>query len=124
MFLETAEAIRALQSLATDYKFVITLLAALGLAYRAFDWIKQIRTKDLIEIHSGIKDLKVELKSGMDNLSNKLDTQTTSVVGELKELRSDFRAFYIPPAPILMPARAKAPKRPVRRAAKKSLQSK
>lgn len=85
-----------LQSVAEQGKFWVGLATAIIAGYKGFEWVKQIRTKDLKEIHDGIK-----------SMSGKIDTQTASVVGELKEMRADFRTFYISPAPAMLTARAK-----------------
>lgn len=102
-----ANSIIALQSLANDYKFWMTLTAVVIAGYKAYDWVKQIRTKDIPSIHSEI----AKLSAGLDTLGNKLDTQTTSVVGELKEMRSDFRTFiphfYNPSPSMMMPVQSR-----------------
>lgn len=105
MLISPADSLQAIQSLAGDFKFWTTLGACVVAVYKAYDWVKQIRTKDIPEMHSEIKKLSVSI----DVLGSKLDAQTTSVVGELKEMRSDFRTFYISPSPLMMAARAKAP---------------
>ncbi len=97
-----AESLHALQYLAEDYKFWITIAGMIASGYKAFQWIKEIRTKDLVAVHQGIQ----EIKTGLNSLGMKLDSQTNSVVGELKELRNDFRTF-IPMATYMSPVAAR-----------------
>lgn len=119
VLLASVDSIQALQLLAEDYKFWLIVITIITAGYKAYDWVKQIRTRDLPDIHGEIKNLK----TGLDSLGTKLDAQTTSVVGELKEMRSDFRTFYTSPSPLMMAAYARperpAPKRKPR--AKKTL---
>lgn len=55
--------------------------------YKVVRWFQDIRAKDLKEIHTSVGRLEIGMKE-----------QTVALVGELRELRSDFRTFYIPQA--------------------------
>lgn len=66
--------------------------------YKGLDWLKRLKTNDLHHIQLGVNDMKSELQ-----------TQTTAIVNELKELRSDFKTYYAPQYVIAAsPARARA----------------
>lgn len=105
----SVESIRALQALAGDYKFWSTVALIIIAGYKAYDWVKQIRTKDIPDLHAEVK----RLGTSMDALGSKVDAQTQSLVSELKEMRSDFRTFYIAPPAMMMPvARQRKPSVP------------
>lgn len=99
-------------------KFWIALLGGAYGAYkalsRAFTWIKEIREKDLAQLtvnvdtmKTGIIDTNTSIRNMEGILAKKFEDQTTSIVDQLKELRSDFRTFYTIPQPQMIPARAK-----------------
>lgn len=81
-------------------KFWIALISFLWAIFKGFNWVKDIREKDLKDIHNGVTSLRGEIQG-----------QTTQIVDQIKELRSDFRTFYTIPQPQMIPARAKAPRR-------------
>lgn len=85
--------------------------------YKAFAWVKAIREKDLAELKVSMDGVKTGLEatntaiSRMEQTSTEnFKSQTTSIVDQLKELRSDFRTFYTIPQPQMLPARAKSVK--------------
>jgi hypothetical protein len=81
-----------------ESKFWSALIGGLWLAFRGINWIRAIRTNDLHHIQLGVN----ELKTG-------LEKQTAEIVTELRELRDDFRAFYLPRP--RTPRRKSSPKR-------------
>lgn len=81
-------------------KFWIMFVGFIISGYKGFRWVQEIRTKDFVEV-------KTELSS----IGAKMDAQTTALVRELSELRSDFRTFYISPAPTMQPVRARSPRK-------------
>lgn len=95
MLLQASESIHAAQVLAGDYKFWVTVGGIMWGVYKAYDWVKQIRTKDVPDIKEEVKKLSLHL----GELGTKVDNQTNQVVQELKEMRSDFRTFYCAPQP-------------------------
>ena len=103
------------------YDLVKTLLGFSGMAigiYKAVQWVKDNRGKDLYEIKTGI----TEMHAGVAGLQTEMSKQTDALVNELKEQRQDFRTFYspwvqavstAPPMPLAVPlARAKRSPRP------------
>lgn len=86
--------------------------------YKTYQWIKDIRVKDLAEVKTGIQTLTASI----DTVAQKLDEtsasqirstefQTQSVVRELAELRGLlYGVFHTPPMthPVMAPARKKA----------------
>lgn len=105
----SVDSIHALEALTSDYKFWSTVALIIIAGYKAYDWVKQIRTKDIPDLHAEVK----RLGTSMDTLGGKVDAQTQSLVSELKEMRSDFRTFYISPSAMMMPvARQRIPPKP------------
>jgi hypothetical protein len=90
----------------TFFKFWAPIVAALWAVFKGMSWIKDIREKDFVEVKTGIVDFNIKL----DKLHISIEAQTNSFVNEMRELRSDFRAFYVPTMQKARPARArKAP---------------
>jgi len=87
----------------TFFKFWAPLVALLWTAFKGMAWIKEIRDKDFVELKTGI----VDFNGKMDKLHTSIDAQTTSFINEMRELRSDFRAFYVPTMQRARPARAR-----------------
>lgn len=88
---------------AIDYKFWATLAGLGWTAFKGFQWVKEIRTKDLHEV-----------KAALGDVSAKMDTQTDRLVKEFQESREEFRTFtrlFIVPQPLPI-ARARAPRKP------------
>lgn len=114
--------------LASEWKFLAFVVTVIITAYKGFDWVKQIRTKDLAELHtsvgyvnSGITTLGAKIDNLSEKLETKLDSQTSAVVSELKEMRGDFRTFYISPVAQMMPARSKPVRKVTKRPVKKKI---
>jgi hypothetical protein len=79
-----------------DTKFYIALAGALWTAFKGFNWVKDIREKDL----KGIKD-------DLAQQNHLLGTGFTALSNGITELRSDFRTFYTSPDPVMVPVRAR-----------------
>src|SRR5271155_3108131 len=80
-------------------KFWTPILAGSWVMFHAVEWVKSIRTKDI-----------PALQDSINVLNTRVDDQTTKLVTELKEMRSDFRLFASPQfyqTPMLTGARAK-----------------
>lgn len=90
-----------------NYGKVILGLSGLAVAiWKVVQWVKEIRTKDFADLRASVSETQVSLTT----LGHKVDSQTSAVVRELQELRSDFRTFYTQPVPQMLPAQSK-PKR-------------
>lgn len=63
-----------------ESKFWLGLGGLLFTLFRALEWVKQIRTNDLVHIQAGVDTLVQECRS-----------QTVNVVSELRELRADIK---------------------------------
>lgn len=73
--------------------------------FKLLQWFKTLKSQDLKEIRTGLVSLHTEMKEGFASLRNETQSQTTSVVNELKELRADFRAYNTPPVKVYARAR-------------------
>jgi hypothetical protein len=65
-----------------EVKFWSLIGGGIWSSFKVIEWFKTLKTNDLHHVQMGIDDLKALM----------LD-QTTSIVNELKELRSDFRSY-------------------------------
>jgi hypothetical protein len=96
-------------------KFWAAFIAVVLTVYNGFLWIKGIRDEDLKETNTGLKALAVETQAqtlGLDRLKAVVESQTSAIVSELKELRNDFRTLHIYPQTQMVPVRARAPRAP------------
>lgn len=89
-------------------------LTIYGAIWRSWQWVKDIREKDLPIINQEVQ----EVNKGVASLGVKLDQQTSAIVRELSELRSDFRVFYTQPIPQMLPAMAPRKRRAPRKTIK------
>ena len=93
-----------------ESKFWIGIATAIIGIYRGFEWVKDIRTKDIPGIQAGVNDLKFEITSQTTSLVKATDNNTH----ELRELRSDIKtltqAFIVPPKVRAARARARRKK--------------
>lgn len=74
--------------------------------FKGYQWVKDVREKDLKQLKQNMADLH----TGIEGVRAAIDTQTQSLVAELREQRQDFRTFYAPLLTIAAgptPARAK-----------------
>lgn len=67
-------------------------------AYKIFDWVKKQFASSANDIKQSVTMLGQSMHATITSLDNNTKTQTSQVVGELKELRSDIRTFYGPMA--------------------------
>ena len=84
--------------------------------FKVYNWIKG----KFVSIDSNVTALKSTMEEGFKNLSEDLKQQTTSVVGELKEQRADFRTFYAPTLLMMQQAASTIRTQPVPVKAKRS----
>lgn len=85
-------------------KVVLGFGAGAVAIYKAVNWVKEIRTKDFVELRSDVQQTNLTI----ERLGAKVDIQTSAVVRELQELRSDFRTFYASVPQQMAPARSKS----------------
>ena len=99
-----------------------SVLAFIFGVFKVINWVKN----KFINIDANVTSLKSTMENGFKNLSDDINKQTSTIAGELKEQRQDFRTFYAPilmmqqmqqQPPLVAPVRAKrAPrKNPVRK---------
>lgn len=74
-------------------KFWLGFATALWYVFRAWNWVKAIKTNDLHHIQGSLD----ELHKKVGDQTKEISGQTTAIVGELSELRNDFRTFYKSP---------------------------
>lgn len=63
--------------------------------FKIVNWFKDLKTNDLLNIHTSVTELKAELK-----------TQTSAIVTELQAQRSDFKTYFLFQQPKVRAARA------------------
>ena len=76
-----------------ELKFWCSAGGVLWLLFRGVTWIKTIKTNDLHHIHETVSSTKAQLEKQTEVLGTQLEKQTSALVGELRELRADFRAL-------------------------------
>lgn len=79
-----------------DTKFYIMLIGGMWTAFRGFNWVRDIREKDLRGIKEDLGAQTTVIGNGFANLSD-----------GIRELRNDFRTFYIAPDPLMLPVSAR-----------------
>ena len=82
--------IKAIYEEGKFWSIVATSIVAL---YKAFQWVKDIREKDLVTIQGKIDGLHTELGSQTTAIVKATDANTN----EIKELRNDMRTLIIQP---------------------------
>jgi hypothetical protein len=79
-----------------DTKFYLGLAGLLWTAFKGFNWVKDIREKDL----KGIKD-------DLSTQTDVIGTGFSNLADGIRELRNDFRTFYTSPDPLMIPVNAR-----------------
>lgn len=95
------------------------IVSALVLSGKVVSWFKDIRAKDLKEIHEGVVNTQVELSKQTDVLQKGFSSLETSHTRDIQELRSDFRTFFTFSKPA-MAAASSGPSHKPRKAAARS----
>lgn len=93
------------------WSFLITTFITIVIgAYRAFQWVKGIRTEDLVEVKQSLTTVTTEIRETSAAQLRSTEFQTQSLVRELSELRGIMYGAFA--APQMAPARKRAiPKR-------------
>jgi len=89
-------------------KFWVAIFGVLAFGSRIINWFKDIRSKDLKEIHEGVATTQVELVKQTDVLQKGFENMCSSHSRDIQELRSDFRAFFNPYQAAMIPVRSGA----------------
>jgi cob(I)alamin adenosyltransferase len=84
------------QVLYEEAKYWLSIGTAIWTILKIMSWVKKIKESDLVNIQSGVNNLNAELVKQTTTLNTELVKQTTAIVSELKEMRNDFRTFYVP----------------------------
>lgn len=79
-----------------DTKFYLALFGILWTSFKGFNWVKDIREKDL----KGIKD-------DLSTQTQVIGTGFSNLTDGVRELRNDFRTFYMSPDPLMIPMNAR-----------------
>lgn len=95
------------------------ILGAVVFGAKIVNWFKDIRAKDLKDIHAGVNETQQELIKQTDILQKGFQNIVTSSSRDIQELRSDFRTFFTFSSPAMAPAH-KAPARKLRKTVAKS----
>ena len=69
-------------------KYWLPIFAAMFGLFKVITWVKT----SFVDIKDKVHNLNINIAG----LITKIEEQTHAVVGEVKELRSDFRTFYVP----------------------------
>ncbi len=77
--------------------------------FKAFTWVKGIRTHDFKTLNESMVQLKEVVSHQTDRMQHDLSVQTGAIVGELRELRADLRglrSIAVEPMPRMRLAKA------------------
>ena len=80
-------------------KYWIPIIAAMFGLFKVINWVKTsfIDIKDKVHsLNTNITGLITKVEEQTTAVVKKTEEQTHAVVGEVKELRGDFRTFYVP----------------------------
>ena len=91
--MQTLAASNEFHSFYEEGKFWVGFATAIIGGYKAFNWIKGIREKDIVDVKQKIDDLHTELGSQTSAIVKATELNTN----ELKELRNDMRTLIIQP---------------------------
>jgi hypothetical protein len=107
----------ALTGLYEVIKFWVPLITGAWAVFTGATWVKNkfVIMSDTVQVvNNNLTELKHEVVEQTNKFVNVVNNQTTAYVGEIKELRSDFRSFIAPQilansfarnAPVKKPAR-------------------
>lgn len=104
-----------LEQLYAESKFWLTLGGLLWAVFKGLNWVKELKTNDLAHLKTSVDGLKTELNFQTEALNKGFEKQTQSLVGELKELRQDFRSYLVPPPYSYVQSVAKKNRKPTRK---------
>lgn len=89
------------------WSFLVTSFATVVIGgYRAFQWVKGIRTEDLVEVKDSLTTVTKEIRDTSAAQLRSTEFQTQSLVRELSELRGIMYGAFA--APQMAPARKRA----------------
>lgn len=95
------------QMVYSEIKYWLSIGAVVWTIMKIMHWVKKIKETDLVNIQSSVSAVSNEINSGLTTLNAELVKQTSAIVNELKEMRADFRTFYVPGL-TMQPARMRA----------------
>lgn len=93
------------ESIYQELKFWLPLITAGGFLWKVFqgvNWLKGLK--------SDVLDVKAKMEAQTSTFTSQIAQQTNAIVGELKEIRQDFRIALSPPPRL---ARARSAKKMV-----------
>lgn len=83
-----------LPELYNEVKYWLPAITLVWGVYGIVHWFKSIKNNDLHHIQLSINEFNQKLDTQTVVLKDEINKQTSSIVGELKELRQDFREGY------------------------------
>lgn len=108
-----------------EIKFWAGLVGGLWAVFNGLNWVKDIREKDLKGLKSDVAIANTELTKQTETIASGFSTLQAVTDRGFRDLRDDFRTFYMAPDPVMAPARArksqtkpKAPAKPKPKAKK------
>ena len=89
-----------------ELKWWGTVLGVAWTAFKAFNWVKDMREKDIKGIGDGVSGLKTEIKEQTTQFMSAMNDNTK----EIRDLRTVLTQALIAPMPIAKAARARRKK--------------
>lgn len=100
-----------------------TFTGAVIAGYKGYQWIKDIREKDLVEVKGSLSTVVQKIEDTSAAQLRSTEFQTTALVRELSELRGLFYGAFHIPQQTLAPVRSKPKRKPAttKKPAKKAI---
>ena len=90
---------------------ITTFITAVIGVYKGFQWVKGIRTEDMIEVKKSLENVTAKIIETSAAQVDSTNFQTQSLVRELSELRGIMYGAFGTSQPVMAPARKKSPTR-------------
>lgn len=75
----------------TEFKFWGPVVGAFWIVFKAYNWVLEIKTKDLCNIQDSIKEFNFELDRGLTKQTTEFVNSVSVNTNEIKELRGDIK---------------------------------
>ena len=90
-----------------EVKFWVSLCGSLWAIFKGVSWVKDIRDKDLVGLKADVATANSELTKQTETIASGFNTLQSVTDRGFRDLRDDFRTFYMAPDPVMAPARAR-----------------